>query len=125
MLQQCHSLTVPHDSSSCCLFHAQSIHRLVFCYIKISVVPSCAYPGFSGILLCGFPCLLSICMLVMSGSPCEPILMVLLIYDSINHILVIINIYITQIWVYHLDGNLIQHYCQVMTTGCLNVFNAS
>ena len=48
-----------------------------------SVMPRCAYPGFPRILLCGFLCLLSLCILVMSGSPCEPILLIaLLIYDS-------------------------------------------
>ncbi len=48
-----------------------------------SVVSSCAYPGFTGILLCGFLCLLSLCTFVTSGSPHEPILlMALLIYDS-------------------------------------------
>ncbi len=50
-----------------------------------SVIPSCAYPGFPGIRLCGLLCLLSLCTLVTSGSPCEPILLLsLLIYDMMN-----------------------------------------
>ncbi len=41
--------------------------------------------GFLGILLCGFPCLMSFCILLKSGSPCEPILlMALLMYDSMH-----------------------------------------
>ncbi len=49
------------------------------------VMPSCAYPGFLGILLCGFLCLLSLCIFVSSGSPHEPILLIaLLIYDSMH-----------------------------------------
>ncbi len=77
------------------------------------VMSSCAYPGFPGILLCRFLCPLSLCMLVTSGSPCEPILLIaLLIYDSMHAVLLhiqlcatptfkVINIYITEIWVYH------------------------
>ncbi len=55
------------------------------CSIVPSVMPSCAYPGFPGILLCGFLCLLSVCLLVMSCSPHEPILLTaLLIHDSMH-----------------------------------------
>ncbi len=77
---------------------------------------SCAYSWFPVILLCGFPCLLSLCTLVMSGSAYEHILLLSLpIYDSMHalccstcclvlhphsHNSKIINIYITQIWVY-------------------------
>ncbi len=48
-------------------------------------MPSCAYPGFLGILLCEFLCLLSLCILLTSGSPHEPnLLLALLIYDSMH-----------------------------------------
>ncbi len=50
-----------------------------------SVMPSCAYSGFPGILLCGFLCLMSLCILMMSGSPCEHILLLdLLIHESMH-----------------------------------------
>ncbi len=50
-------------------------------YRRESVMPSCVYPGFTKILLCGLPCLLSLCTLARSG--CEPILLIaLLIYHS-------------------------------------------
>ncbi len=46
---------------------------------------SCAYPGFTGILLYGFLCLLYLSLLVTPGSPHEPILLIaLLIYDSMH-----------------------------------------
>ncbi len=49
----------------------------------MGVMPSCAYPGFLRILLCGFSCLLSLCISVTSGSPHKHILLLaLLIYDS-------------------------------------------
>ncbi len=49
---------------------------------------SCAYNGLQGILLCGFLYLLSVCILVTSGSSHEPIfLMALLIYDSVHAVL--------------------------------------
>ncbi len=51
--------------------------------VRESVMPSCAYCGFLGILLCGFPCLLSLCILVKSSSPHEPMLLLaLLVFDS-------------------------------------------
>ncbi len=47
------------------------------------VMPGCAYHGFPGILLFEFLCLLSLCTLVMSGSPCGIVLLLaLLMYDS-------------------------------------------
>ncbi len=64
-----------------------------------SVMPSGAYSEFLGILLCGFPCLLSLCTLVKSGSPCKPILLLaLLIYDSIHATLLCIILCATPIF---------------------------
>ncbi len=52
---------------------------------KESVMPSCAYSGIPEILLCRFLCLLSLCILVTSDSPCEPILLIAsLICDSMH-----------------------------------------
>ncbi len=73
------------------------------------VMPSCAYPRFLRILLCGFQCLLSLWILVMSGSPCEPIFLIAsLIYDSMHAALPHIWLCATptlclktQMWVYH------------------------
>ncbi len=54
-----------------------------------SVMPCCANPGFTGILLCGFMCLLTLCILVTSDSPHEPILLIasMTIYDSTHAVL--------------------------------------
>ncbi len=81
-----------------------------------SVIPSCAYLGFPVILLCRFSCLLLLCILVTSGSPCEPAFhLASLICDSMNalgcftcylvldphsHNSKIINIYLAQMWLY-------------------------
>ncbi len=83
-------------------------------YIR-AVRPSCALPGFPGILLCGFLWLLSVCTLVLSGSTREPIfswpcwymiqcmlecLTCCIVLHPHSHNSKVINIYITQIWVY-------------------------
>ncbi len=41
-----------------------------------AAMPCCAYPGSPGILLCGFLCLVSLCLLVTSSSPHEPIILI-------------------------------------------------
>ncbi len=54
-------------------------------YREGEVMPSCAYLGFQRTLLHVFPCVLSLCFLVTSGSPHKPILLIaLLIYGSMH-----------------------------------------
>ncbi len=73
-----------------------------------SIMPSCAYPGFPGILLSEFTCLLSLCSLVMSGSwLCWYMIQCMLccltccsVLHPSSHNSKIINNYVIQTWVY-------------------------
>ncbi len=93
-----------------------------------SVMPSCACPGFPGILLCGFHCIMSLCTLVTSGSPCacpcwymiQHMLSVAayaalcFVLNPCCHNLKMINYHLTQIWVYHKEAPVLQIYISIV-----------
>ncbi len=60
------SIKAKYNHSLSCPYSQNHYHNLM---------PSCAYSGSLWILLCGFPCLLSLCTLETSGLPCKPILL--------------------------------------------------